>query len=84
MTSIASARGRRYDGGMSTKAERHSTIMTKAWELADSGEFDGWLDVEQHIRFALGMEEARGVLDHQATRKLLDQRCQRAKELRNA
>lgn len=61
------------------KKERHAYIVRRARELADSGKFSGWLQIEWHIRFDENFQDARHVLDDQFTRSQLDEACKRAK-----
>jgi hypothetical protein len=57
------------------KRDRHEYVMQRAMELAQSGEFDGWIDIEFELRHAEGLEEARGWLDSRFVREELDQIC---------
>jgi hypothetical protein len=47
--------------------------------MAWTGEYGGWLIIEQMLRFKHGYPEARTVLDNQYTRRELDEICVRAK-----
>jgi hypothetical protein len=60
---------------MSTKRERAEIISRLAFEMAQSGEYDGYQAIEHALR-AQGYSEARGELDHGATRQLLDEICE--------
>jgi hypothetical protein len=57
------------------KRDRHEYVMQRARELAQSGEFDGWIDIEFELRNAEGLEEAKGWLDSRFVREELDQIC---------
>jgi hypothetical protein len=62
------------------KAERAAYIRKKAREMAATGEYSGWLIIEQMLRFQHGLHEARTVLDEQYIRRELDEICRRAQE----
>ena len=62
-----------------TKKQQRETIPKRARELAATGNFSGWLAIEHHLRFDEGMPLARQVLDHDFTRKHLDQLCENAR-----
>jgi hypothetical protein len=64
------------------KAERAAYIRKKAREMAATGEYSGWLIIEQMLRFRHGLHEARTVLDEQYVRRELDEICKRAQERR--
>lgn len=61
------------------KNERHAYILRRARELADSGKFDRWLQIEWHIRYEEHLQDARQVLDDEFIRSQLDEACKRAK-----
>ena len=56
------------------KEERCSYISKRAKELALSGKFSGWLQIEREIR-SEGYSEARQVLDNPSIRSRLDKIC---------
>ncbi len=60
------------------KAERHAYIRRRARELATTGNYHNWLEIEATLRFKEGWHEARGVLDSHILREKLDVACQRA------
>ena len=62
-----------------TKAQRAEQIISMASELAASGHFSSWTEIEAHIRFAEDFSEARSVLDSPARREQLNAMCQHAK-----
>jgi hypothetical protein len=67
------------------KAERREYVSRRSRELAMSGKFDHWPQIEFELRFIEGFPEARQWLDSHSTRRELDQLCSQAKErLRNA
>ena len=61
------------------KAQRENDIRSRAREMAASGEYGGWLIIEQVLRFQRGYPEARSVLDNAYIREELDDLCRRAK-----
>jgi len=67
----------RHKGAAMRKAERHSFILRRAWELAETGQYANWLFVEIALRQE-GHHEAPGVLDKESERYLLDVMCERA------
>lgn len=62
------------------KRERQEYVLRRARELATSGRFDRWLNVEWELRFEEGFSEARQWLDSSFLRKELDGLCAKAKE----
>ena len=60
------------------KKERHAFIIRRADQLAESGRFDQWLQIEWRIRFE-GYHEARQILDNDFIRFRLNEACARAK-----
>jgi hypothetical protein len=58
-----------------TKAERKSYVSRRADELASSGRFRNWLDVEIELRLVEGYEEAQQWLDNRYKRDWLDKLC---------
>lgn len=61
------------------KQIREGEVRRLAREMAWTGEYGGWLIIEQMLRFHHGYPEARTVLDNHYTRKELDEICTRAK-----
>ncbi|GAA3715784.1 hypothetical protein GCM10022268_25470 [Sphingomonas cynarae] len=61
------------------KQIREGEVRRLARELAWTGEYSGWLIIEQMLRFKHGYPEARSVLDVQWIRQELDEICERAK-----
>jgi hypothetical protein len=59
------------------KAERHAEILRRAKELAKTGNYGSWLDVEMALRRE-GLAEARGLLDSRIERHSLDVICEHA------
>jgi hypothetical protein len=55
-------------------------ILQQADNLARSGEYSSWWDIEVELR-SLGYQMARDLLDNERTRKQLDRRCAEAREL---
>ncbi len=60
------------------KADRAETISRMSRELANSGNYAGWLDIEMALR-AQGYSEARTQLDNRYVRGELDALCKAAK-----
>jgi hypothetical protein len=60
------------------KAERYAYISRRASELAATGDYQNWHEIETALRFMEGWHEARDVLDSHIVRELLDVTCQRA------
>ena len=57
------------------KRERQDYVLSRARELALTGDYDGWQRIEFHLRFVEGFSEARGWLDSRFTRDELDRLC---------
>lgn len=67
------------------KAERHTHVRERAYELARTGSYRDWLSIESAIRNE-GYPEARTILDDQFIRDELDEICriaQSAEETEN-
>lgn len=62
------------------KSQRAELISRRSRELAKSGQFDDWLDIEHHLTHVEGLPEARTQLDGRAIRDLLDRLCEGAKK----
>ena len=56
------------------ESERTAAIKQMALEFADTGPCQDWQEIALLLRFS-GYADARSVLDNEATRTLLDQRC---------
>jgi hypothetical protein len=61
-----------------TKKERKNYIDQRSRELAETGKFSSWMEIEAALR-GEGYPEARGELDSRYTRQYLDEICQRAR-----
>lgn len=59
------------------KAERHAYIWRRADELAETGRFSRWIEIEFELRYREGYPEARSVLDDSFKRKWLTDLCKR-------
>jgi hypothetical protein len=68
---------------MTTKQERAALISCLAFQMAESGQNRNYQHIEIALR-ASGHGEARSVLDHRATRQLLDEICTSKREKANA
>ena len=68
---------------MTTKQERAALISCLAFQMAESGQYRNYQHIEIALR-ASGHGEARLVLDHRATRQLLDEICTSKREKANA
>jgi hypothetical protein len=62
-----------------SKRQRHEHIMRRARELAESGKFASWDQIEFELRYREELPEARGVLDSRFIRDELDQTCAQAR-----
>ena len=58
-----------------TKREQREYIGPRARELAKSGKFLNWHDIEIYLRYEEDCPEARHVLDNERTREELDGLC---------
>ncbi|MDQ2861390.1 MAG: hypothetical protein M3T55_11850 [Pseudomonadota bacterium] len=63
-----------------TKAERHDRIDRRAAELARTGRFRDWQEIESQLRFEPGCHEAPAWLDSRSTRDYLDRLCDLARK----
>ena len=61
------------------KNELHMLIRQRADELAMTGKFDDYRDIETQLRFVEGFRAARIVLDDRTFRMLLNRTCAAAK-----
>jgi hypothetical protein len=61
--------------------ERGEEILRQADNLARSGDFSGWWDIEVELR-SVGYQMARDLLDNERTREQLDRMCAEAREMR--
>ena len=61
-----------------TKREQRDYIPQRARELAKSGRFFNWHDIEVYLRYHEHCLEARHVLDDERTREELDTLCKEA------
>lgn len=59
-----------------TKEERRAYIHRRCYELARTGKFSKWIDIEFHLRFEEDLPEARQELDKPYLRKQLDEICE--------
>jgi hypothetical protein len=62
------------------KSERQEYVMRRARELAQSGNFDRWSDIEFELRVREGFSEAREWLDTRFIRSELDGICAQARK----
>lgn len=65
-----------------TKLEQREYIRPRARELARTGRFINWLEIEHHLRFEEFCPEARHVLDDEFTREELDHLCKEARKIK--
>ena len=61
------------------KEELHTLIKRRADELAATGRFNDYQEIEAELRFSEGFSAARTVLDNRTTRMILDRTCAAAK-----
>jgi len=64
------------------KEQRHSYVIRRAEELAQTGEHRDWLMIEHVLRAKENFPEAREWLDNRFLRDRLDDMCKRARENR--
>jgi len=60
--------------------ERDEQILRQADNLARSGEYSSWWDIEVELR-SVGYQMARDLLDNERTREQLDRMCAKAREM---
>ena len=63
-----------------TKRQQRERISSLAPQLARTGRFSGWKEIETHLRFQEGLPEARHALDERFTRQELDRLCLEARK----
>lgn len=56
------------------KSASETEIRQMAFDLAATGPFEGWQEIQLLLQYA-GYTDARSALGDEATRQLLDQRC---------
>ena len=56
------------------RSEREESIVRMALEFADTGPFSDWREIVLLLQYS-GYADARTVLDNEATRTLINQRC---------
>ena len=61
--------------------ERGEEILQLAYNLALSGDYPSWWDIEVELR-SLGYQMARDLLDNELTREQLDRMCGDAQKMR--
>jgi hypothetical protein len=61
-----------------TKSEQQAYAVRHAPELARSGRFFGWWEIETHLRYEEACPEARWALDNERIRAELDRLCREA------
>jgi hypothetical protein len=63
----------------SKRRDHQQYVLRRAKELAESGQFAGWLEIELELRYVEGFQQARIWLDDVTIREELDIVCQRAR-----
>jgi hypothetical protein len=66
--------------GPESNAEREAYVIKHARELAMSGHYYSWRDIEVVLRFDEDFPEARQWLDHPSIRDELDRLCEHARQ----
>jgi hypothetical protein len=61
-------------------AEREAYVNKRARELAMSGHYYGWRDIEVALRFEEDLSDARQWLDNPSIRDELDRLCEHARQ----
>ncbi len=64
---------------MPISREKEERMWTLAYEMARSGDYVGWWDIEVELR-SLGYPRARQLLDNEQTREKLDRMCAEAQK----
>ncbi len=64
---------------MHPSRQKEERMWTLAYEMARSGEYGGWWDIEVELR-SLGYPRARQLLDNEQTREKLDRMCAEAQK----
>ena len=62
-----------------TKKDRANYISKRSWEMATSGQYADWMQIELALR-SEGYSEARQQLDSQFLRQELNQMCREARK----
>jgi hypothetical protein len=66
--------------GLDPNAEREAYVSKRARELAMSGHYYSWRDIEVVLRFEEDLPEARQWLDNPSIRDELDRLCEHARQ----
>jgi hypothetical protein len=66
--------------GLDPNTERKAYVTKRARELAMSGRYYSWRDIEIVLRFEEDFPEARQWLDHPSIRDELDRLCKHAQQ----
>ena len=69
---------------LKTKPEQREYVPRRARELAQTGQFSGWYEIEVHLRREESCHEARHILDNERMRENLDRLCSEAKAAHHA
>lgn len=64
-----------------TKKQQREYIRPRAYELAKSGKFTSWHQIEVHLRSEEHCPEARHVLDAPDIREKLDRLCKESRDI---
>ena len=65
---------------MSSFEDKQTCMWRRAYELARSGKFSGWIVVEWELRFNEGFPEALQFLDDPFIRTEIDELCDKARQ----
>jgi len=63
---------------MPSSKSKEERMWKLAYQMADSGKYNNWLEIEWELR-GQGYSRARQLLDDEATRERFDNRCAEAK-----
>ena len=64
---------------MPISREKEQRMWAQAFEMARSGDYGGWWDIEVELR-SLGYSRARQLLDDEQSRQRLDRMCAEAQK----
>ena len=65
---------------MSGYEDKHERMWRRAYELARSGKFPGWITIEWELRFNEGFPEALQLLNKPFIRAELNELCDQARQ----
>ncbi len=69
-----------YNVTMARYEAKQERMWRRAYEMATSGNFSGWITIEWELRFKEDFPEARHMLDDTFIRAELDELCDQARQ----